>query len=82
MSAKRKRQIPKKWLFWCILSDSPFEGESYLTETQIRDNVVLDLVEGIKASRIQVQPIPERGRKALKSVVLGPKKTPTEAEKP
>jgi len=27
---KRQKREPKRWLLWCTISDTPFEGEEYL----------------------------------------------------
>jgi hypothetical protein len=70
---KIPKREPKKWLLWTTLSDTPFEGEEYLSEQQIRESIILDLVSGLKAGVLRLQPVPER-RKTLKKVAFAPPK--------
>jgi hypothetical protein len=75
------KREPRRWLLWCTLSDAPFEGTEYLTEQQLRDSLLLDLVEGVRSGKINLQLLPQR-RKAPKAVEIAPKKGPEAPKNP
>ena len=67
---KRQKREPKRWLLWCTISDTPFEGEEYLSEQQLRENILLDLVVGVRTGPLRFQLLPDR-KKSSKRAPLG-----------
>jgi hypothetical protein len=72
--SKTKRLSPKRYLVWAIISDSPREGEGYLSEAQLTDNILLDVVDGVRTGKLHFQPLPER-KKTAKVVINAAKST-------
>ena len=64
MTKKLPRREPRKWLLWCTISDTPFEGEEYLTEQQLRDSLLLETVAGVKTGKLVFQLLPQRKKGA------------------
>jgi hypothetical protein len=71
MSVRAKHREPRRWLLWCSISDTPREDSEYLSEQQLRESILLDLVDGVRSGKIHLQLLPER-KKNSKKVALGP----------
>ena len=72
-SSKRSKRAPRHWLLWCKISDTPSEGSEYLSEQQLTESILLDLVDGVKAGRLHLQPLPERKKTPTKAAFAPPK---------
>ena len=69
--SKKPRLPPKRWMLLAVIQDSPKADEEYLTEQDIRDLALTnDLIEGMRFSKIKLQPFPPRVKKTLKSVEI------------
>ena len=83
---KAPRLPPKRWMLLAVIQDSPRSGEEYLTEQDIRDLALTnDLIEGMKFSKIKLQPFPPRSRTAPKTAKMAQiegSKAQKEAESP
>jgi len=64
MSKHAAKREPKRWLLWCTIIDQPRTDEEYLTERQLLESIKLDLVSGIRATKVQFQALPERKKHA------------------
>ena len=65
---RASRLPPKRWMLLAVIQDSPRSGEDYLTEQDIRDLALTnDLIEGMRFSKIKLQPFPPRVKTGSKS---------------
>ena len=75
------RLPPKRWMLLAVIQDRPKAGEEYLTEQDIRDLALTnDLIEGMKFSKIKLQPFPPRSKPVAKTV-KSVENTPQKAQK-